>query len=578
MIPEAACFSQAVDRIKPAPARAHRLPYRWIVVLVLAALSLPACGERGAASAAPMPTASPASSPAPSATPRVTPSVTPTTGATLEPSLPSPAPSASPTPHGSLAYTAQSGDTLEAVARRFGVAPQAVTLQGAGRLAPGALVPAGQVLWMQLEHATPALEEPAGGPRHLQPLHLQPLHLQSLSAQTRLLPDQEIVYGPAGADFDAAAYLERTSGALGQYREWLSSSEWTGAAQVLQRVASENAINPRLLLALVEWETGCVNSSQDCPLESGYVLGVHDFLRHSLYGQLSWAAHHLAQGYYAWRQGERPPSDGLEPSLARQMQALPPELNAGSVALIYTFARLRQAQKESGVGSVHAGLAADLDPEAGFAALYRRMFGDPWQRARQAGDIFPPGVEQPALRLPFEPGWTWSFTSGPHAAWEDAGALSALDFAPPSGASGCLPSKAWITAVAAGQVVRSENGVVVLDLDGDGYEGSGWAVLYLHIAVEGRAALGSHLQAGERLGHPSCEGGPATGTHLHIARKYNGEWVAADGPLPFILDGWQAHAGEQPYQGSLTRGEETIPANVFGPRSSWIEREDQATP
>jgi hypothetical protein len=44
---------------------------------------------------------------------------------------------------------------------------------------------------------------------------------------------------------------------------------------------------------------------------------------------------------------------------------------------------------------------------------------------------------------------------------------------------------------------------------------------------------------------------------LHIARKYNGEWVPADGIVPgvapFNLGGWTAEAGDVPYGGRLTR-------------------------
>ncbi len=38
------------------------------------------------------------------------------------------------------------------------------------------------------------------------------------------------------------------------------------------------------------------------------------------------------------------------------------------------------------------------------------------------------------------------------------------------------------------------------------------------------------------------QGGEVTGTHVHIARKYNGEWILADGPLAFNLEGWITHA------------------------------------
>jgi len=88
-------------------------------------------------------------------------------------------------------------------------------------------------------------------------------------------------------------------------------------------------------------------------------------------------------------------------------------------------------------------------------------------------------------------------------------------------------SDAWVTAVADGVVTRTGNGEVMLDLDRDGDEGSGWDILYMHIETRDRVQPGTTLHAGDRIGHPSCEGGEATGIHVHIARKFNGEWLSA---------------------------------------------------
>src|SRR5660398_102780 len=74
-------------------------------------------------------------------------------------------------------------------------------------------------------------------------------------------------------------------------------------------------------------------------------------------------------------------------------------------------------------------------------------------------------------------------------------------------------------------------------------EQTGWNLIYLHIAANERIRLGSWLNTGDRIGHPSREGGISSGTHLHMARKYNGEWVPAEGPLSFDLGGWKAKAG-----------------------------------
>jgi murein DD-endopeptidase MepM/ murein hydrolase activator NlpD len=82
----------------------------------------------------------------------------------------------------------------------------------------------------------------------------------------------------------------------------------------------------------------------------------------------------------------------------------------------------------------------------------------------------------------------------------------------------------------------------------------------MHIDSADRVQVGDYLEAGDPVGHPSCEGGYSTGTHLHIARRYNGEWIAADGSLPFVMDGWVSSGYGVEYDGYLTKGEMTVEA------------------
>ena len=200
------------------------------------------------------------------------------------------------------------------------------------------------------------------------------------------------------------------------------------------------------------------------------------------------------------------------------------------------------------------------------------MFGDAWTRAQSVEPLFPAGLKQPELVLPFEPELQWAYTGGPHSAWERKGALAALDFAP-NETSGCAETNRWVVASAPGLVVRSDRGVVMLDLDGDGNEETGWSLLYLHVATDGRVPLGTWLETNDRIGKPSCEGGVSTGTHLHFARKYNGEWIIADGAMPFNLDGWVAHRGDESYVGTLTRGDDVIQSSLVGDFTSIIFRD-----
>jgi len=129
-----------------------------------------------------------------------------------------------------------------------------------------------------------------------------------------------------------------------------------------------------------------------------------------------------------------------------------------------------------------------------------------------------------------------------------------------------------VTAPTSGVVVRSQYNVLALDLDGDGLEQTGWVLVFLHLADKDRQPVGVRLDLDAPLGHPSCEGGRATGTHVHIARKYNGEWLGADWPMPFVLSGWQAIAGPKNYAGDLVKSDQIVSANPSGPRSSVITR------
>ncbi|MFQ5615044.1 MAG: hypothetical protein ACE5GO_01060, partial [Anaerolineales bacterium] len=461
-------------------------------------------------------------------------------------------------PPGYVAYTTQSGDTLAALAARCAASPGEIlcvspeagprcptpNLQGSGDVQPNTLplqtlFPAGQLLFIPYQGGRDYSEsEPSG----------------------RLLPDSEVIFTAPAANFDVAAYLEEAGGYLHTHRQYLMLNGWNTGADIIDMIATENAINPRLLLGLLAYQCKCVLGNPGTLEEIEPFMGTTStkYLRADLYGQLDWSVHQLSLGYYGWRDGGLTEFVRKDGTIVRPA----PDLNAGTAALQYFFAQLygEESWRQA------------LDPQNGFPGLYAKMFGDPWERETV---IFPPDAAQPAFILPFEPGTTWSYTGGPHPAFEGNGPLASLDFAPASAEPGCLASDAWVLAVAGGVVVRSEYGLITLDTDGDGLEQTGWNVMYLHIEERDRVQVGDVLQTGDLIGHPSCDGGVANGTHVHIARKYNGEWIPADGPLAFNLGGWAAHKGEKPYLGTLTRNGETLTACTCSWEAGWIVMEDE---
>ena len=68
------------------------------------------------------------------------------------------------------------------------------------------------------------------------------------------MPDSEVVFSPSALDFDTRAFVENAGGYLSNYREYLVTG-WQTGAQIIDRVAIENSINPRLLLAILEYKS-----------------------------------------------------------------------------------------------------------------------------------------------------------------------------------------------------------------------------------------------------------------------------------------------------------------------------------
>ena len=461
----------------------------------------------------PEPTAAPTDSPQPE--PLVSPTYPPTPTLAVEQSTEA------------ILYRARAGDVVKSVALRFGVLPSDIVSESK---LPGEneLLPPGQILFV-------------------------PRRLAATGPADELIPDSELVYSPHAVGFDIQAFVDARGGYLSQYTEIVGRREVTGA-EVVALAARDHSVNPRLLLALIEYHSGWVtNPAKPTANELRYPLGHDAPDARGLYRQLTWLANELGTGFYGWREGTLNEIVFPDNSIVR----LAPGLNAGTVGLQYYFS-LRGSGRT---------WAEALSPD-GIVHTYHQLFGDPFDYTHP---LYEAGLAQPELILPFSKGRVWAFTGGPHGAWERESAWAALDFAPSSLEPGCAKSEEWALAAAPGVVARTGEGVVILDLDGDGEEQTGWNLLYLHVSNQ-QVEEGDFVETGDLIGRPSCEGGTASGTHLHFARKYNGEWILADGPLPFNLSGWVAQAGLKPYQGALIKGEEIVYACPCASHETNISR------
>jgi murein DD-endopeptidase MepM/ murein hydrolase activator NlpD len=369
-----------------------------------------------------------------------------------------------------------------------------------------------------------------------------------------ILPDAAFVDGPAQIGFNTTAFVSGHPGWLKNYSTYAAGRDRNGA-EIVDLVSQRWSISPRLLLAILDYKAAAL--SQPIPPAKKYILDYDfgqdpdpEFRSYAVasnlnYLQLTWAATTLNNGYYGWRSGNLTEFYEPDGTIIRP----DPWQNAASVALQYLFSRTATA------GAYDAAVSAN-----GLLATYKALFGDP---AQDQPPLIPGSLRQPPLRLPFSGRQVWTYTGGPHTGGYGRGQpYAAVDFAPPCDHPGCasLSPLAYVIAMADGIVARSGPDGVLLDLDGDGNERTGWDIFYLHLAAGTRVVQGQELLAGDSMGYPSSEGGEATGTHIHIARKYNGEWILADGPLAFDLDGWTVHAGKAPYLGTLTRNGVTVVA------------------
>ncbi len=450
--------------------------------------------------------------------------VTPTISYTLPTSRPPGAAILTPTPdsahyqpggtRGPESYIVQPGDMLGAIAERYNISVEAI-VQANNIPNPDSLE-VGQELIIPV--ATPQAPGPA----------------------FKLIPDSELVYGPLSASFDIASFIHGKGGYLANYTQDVNG-ETMDAAQAVQRISQDFSVNPRLLLALQEYRTGWVTNPSPDPSLGDTPFCFNFGCYTDLYHQLAWAAIELNSGFYSWRANNATEwvlEDG-------SVVPIDPTINAGTAGVQNFFARLDD----------YSTWLRDVNP-GGLFDTYYLLFGYPFDNAIES--LVPVSLTQPQLLLPFRAGEIWAFTGGPHLSWDAGSPFGALDFAPPGEALGCVETNDWVTAMANGLVTRTGNGVVILDLDGDGNEGTGWVIIHMHIESRDRVQPGKYLLAGEPVGHPSCEGGISSGTHVHIARKFNGVWIPAGGPVPFVLSGWVATGTGEEYVGTLTRNGVTV--------------------
>lgn len=424
-------------------------------------------------------------------------------------------------------YIAQTGDTLPSIAAHFNTTVD------------------------QIRSANPIIPKDATTMPPGMPMKIPIYYLPLWGSSYQLIPDSLFVYGPQSLKLDVMRLVNANPGWLKSYSEPRPEGN-LNIEQVLTQVSQHFSISPLVFIIFLEAKAHGL-SDPKMP-DTDYVLGYKAVSHKGVYMQLVWLANELNNGYYGWRSGDLKEIEFSDGSIERP----DPWQNAATVAMQYALS----------INSDFQNYQSLVNP-GGVDLVIKQYFGDVWST-----DIphIPGSITQPAFKLPFNAGEVWNFTGGPHTGWGEGQPYSAIDFAP-SGVKGCGNTEDWTTAMADGKIIRSGNGEVLLDLDGDGSEQTGWVIFYLHISNTDRIQNGKIVKTGDHIGHPSCEGGTATGTHVHIARRFNGEWILTDSPIAFNLDGWVVKNGSRPYLGTMSKFSKTITASAKAVGFSAIEAE-----
>lgn len=294
-------------------------------------------------------------------------------------------------------------------------------------------------------------------------------------------------------NFDIEAYLVARAPALAQHAEAIS--HWAGYT----------SISPRVLLTLLEMQTGLLSSG-------GRSLVAGDLARP--FGNLSSAASVADQ--------VRDVAD----QMARQLYADPAPLEASE----FGAARAQQ-------GPLQAVLARgkQASPEA-FADTYQRLFGNRFDLQRalapQTQPLAAPEAMAAApnglLRFPFPWGANWH-VGGAHTNTGSGNyPMSSLDMSQ-GGGWGSNQSNVWVSSSAAGQFKRHSSCFAEIVHTG------GWSTTYYHL-MNIQYNTGANVGQLVRIANPAntqaqalCNGGHSTGPHEHFSVKQNGAWQHLNG-------------------------------------------------
>jgi LasA protease len=381
------------------------------------------------------------------------------------------------------------------------------------------------------------------------------------AVSAHVISNGQFVYGPNIEGFNLNAYLLDNAPHLVKYADDLyTRSEYF-------------SINPKVYLTLLEVHGNLISVPDVNGGEDIFGLPGPD-----LVSQVEDISNVLVDAYYLhlYSYSALHPSQRNLPAFTDpdgRTIKVDPATNAGTYAIIAVLAHFENEQRIFQI--------LDNNHPDGFYQTYKKLFGDDPldeqnkihvpgeveilsgpESLHQFDGLIGAGPSSPPdnlLQLPFMQGQTWKFggvhdNSGGGGVGGPLNDASSMDFYPSDMPWGADTSNMWVAASAPGTPTKiSACYFKVAHIDG-------WETTYYHL--ENIQNFSGTINQNDKIGviantlaEATCNGGNATGPHVHFTLRKNGALVAINGTA---LSGWYVHAGRWNYD--------------TDPKYMWLER------
>ena len=343
-----------------------------------------------------------------------------------------------------------------------------------------------------------------------------------------LISDGQFVWGPNVGDFNVHTFLSEIESPLLAF------------AEDIENWAAYTSINPRVFLTALEIQTGWLKAPS-INVETDVVLA-----------QIENTAMDLTTAFYEhlylWgsRRSSETQSQSENPSFTF-LEGESIRLNPYISSATYAIGNLLAANQKFSAWSESVSSRSPHGFVETFAGLFPNINALDGSFSINPDDL----PADDFLQLPFPMGADWTF-NGTHS-WNggDLGPdRSSMDFSTnwPKGTE--LPDDFAVSAHAGNAYVRTPSRTNLpcwTEIHYEAQPGEIWTTSYYHLRFLGepgdRGWIGRNQSVGA-IGAEVCNGGFASGAHVHFTLKYNGAFFDLDGVK---LSGWTVSSGPDPY-------------------------------